>query len=889
MFHLKYPQSRGFCTWNELGCLSRAVGFPVGLFREHVSYEIHTDENGMSLQEVYKMLDYKLLYDALHFTQNMHTAEWNMCVIRRAATILDHHALTYTDLYNIRLGYEAYEAPDMKGMVIDQHKMMRALKMCNLMISPLKLMHRIKHSRDRFDEPGRVQLYEFIDLMLWAEVYQSYVPEKGYALFEMENELFKLVDFDKLLAHHDEKQASRLDARYLKEEWEFPDTKVSKTFKFKDLTVVSGDSRVEVTSHQKKTYKGLRTEVSRSQKMVHCIKGGFIRERPVTAPDLRRYDLQALEEYKRKQSAQAQRAIYNRLHDLIQMVYDKDKGGDVQPVDFSDRPEIPETKRCQTAAVVSPEELDEARRHLECLLFDIETEVGRHEITRDSDMESFIPKYKEKRDMEVERKFHAWRNTPATQYHRRHRKDPRDNANDLAYPVPRIPPSHAKKCDARESQLRLQSLFRGWYDIRSKKGSHYILLSPFLADSPKGQLLKKMTKMSNAQIRNVHGNILYRKTKGREVDRRPVTAPAVVSMKDYQSSISKGSHSEHVTIGEVTEVIMPKENQEECEVEENESTKEKHMTEKGEVSPDSGIQTMTESCETIDSSVSEKLKLLLLINESANDLRDKKPRATSAYVHRHEKMLSNPDTIQGFHAVDDKPRSISAPGDRSMVEDIAPIPYMDHSKARTVKVGSIGHISLLENISEARFWEALVEENGDITNNRTSGTDEKQIHTEGEKSRDNEKIEESQRSPSGKNLRINENGATSPNKKSRAKQYPEDVNGNGNLNILLEIEEKKRIKELRNMKKHFFHNPNLYSKTPTTLNRRHTANESTSQSSELKDRSHLKPSHSCPFQHSKQTQSNRTPKSSQGKYAGLVKRLGDDMTPFMKKLMLKSS
>ncbi|KAH3886133.1 hypothetical protein DPMN_010134, partial [Dreissena polymorpha] len=400
-------------------CLSRAVGFPVGLFREHVSYEIHTDENGMSLQEVYKMLDYKLLYDALHFTQNMHTAEWNMCVIRRAATILDHHALTYTDLYNIRLGYEAYEAPDMKGMVIDQHKMMRALKMCNLMISPLKLMHRIKHSRDRFDEPGRVQLYEFIDLMLWAEVYQSYVPEKGYALFEMENELFKLVDFDKLLAHHDEKQASRLDARYLKEEWEFPDTKVSKTFKFKDLTVVSGDSRVEVdtclsdyylhhkqamTSHQKKTYKGLRTEVSRSQKMVHCIKGGFIRERPVTAPDLRRYDLQALEEYKRKQSAQAQRAIYNRLHDLIQMVYDKDKGGDVQPVDFSDRPEIPETKRCQTAAVVSPEELDEARRHLECLLFDIETEVGRHEITRDSDMESFIPKYKEKRDMEVERK-----------------------------------------------------------------------------------------------------------------------------------------------------------------------------------------------------------------------------------------------------------------------------------------------------------------------------------------------------------------------------------------------------------------------------------------------------------------------------------------------------
>jgi len=33
----------------------------------------------------------------------------------------------------------------------------------------MKLMHRIKHSEDTFDEPGRIQLYELIDLILWYD------------------------------------------------------------------------------------------------------------------------------------------------------------------------------------------------------------------------------------------------------------------------------------------------------------------------------------------------------------------------------------------------------------------------------------------------------------------------------------------------------------------------------------------------------------------------------------------------------------------------------------------------------------------------------------------------------------------------------------------------
>lgn len=62
----------------------------------------------------------------------------------------------------------------------------------------------------------------------------------------------QLPDFDKLLTHHDERLANRLNAQYLKEEWEFPDVKMGNKSKyqakFKDETVICGDSRAEMVS-----------------------------------------------------------------------------------------------------------------------------------------------------------------------------------------------------------------------------------------------------------------------------------------------------------------------------------------------------------------------------------------------------------------------------------------------------------------------------------------------------------------------------------------------------------------------------------------------------------------------------------------------------------------
>ena len=49
-------------------------------------------------------------------------------------------------------------------------------QMCGRIIAPLKMHHRIKHMRQMFDEEGRIQLYEFLDLILWTELYNTHRP-----------------------------------------------------------------------------------------------------------------------------------------------------------------------------------------------------------------------------------------------------------------------------------------------------------------------------------------------------------------------------------------------------------------------------------------------------------------------------------------------------------------------------------------------------------------------------------------------------------------------------------------------------------------------------------------------------------------------------------------
>ena len=76
---------------------------------------------------------------------------------------------------------------------------------------------------------------------------------------------------------------------------------------------------------QKKTYHGLKQEVTSSQKMVYYSQQGFVRPRPLTAPNLAPYR-QTDAEMKRKMSEAAHNFLYNKYQKILKNAYNTGKG-----------------------------------------------------------------------------------------------------------------------------------------------------------------------------------------------------------------------------------------------------------------------------------------------------------------------------------------------------------------------------------------------------------------------------------------------------------------------------------------------------------------------------------------------------------------------------------
>ena len=82
---------------------------------------------------------------------------------------------------------------------------------------------------------------------------------------------------------------------------------------------------------QKKTYQGLKNEVVSSQKMLYYSQQGFVRPRPITAPNLTAYR-QTDAEMKRKMSEAAHNALYNKYQKILKNAYNKGKGEDFNTI-----------------------------------------------------------------------------------------------------------------------------------------------------------------------------------------------------------------------------------------------------------------------------------------------------------------------------------------------------------------------------------------------------------------------------------------------------------------------------------------------------------------------------------------------------------------------------
>ncbi|KAJ8298586.1 hypothetical protein KUTeg_022646 [Tegillarca granosa] len=619
-----------------------------------------------AIGEVYKMLDNRLLERALHRTQNLHTAEWNMNVVRKSLHLLSYKAIQFQELYNTRIAYQAFEQFDMMGMFLNQHVILNTLRMCNRNIAPMKLANRIKHMKDNFEEKGRIQLHEFLDLK-----YEDFSLDKiEYSEGKDTKDMFKLVNFEKLLSHHDQRLAVKLNNEYLKEEWDFGFEKFSSKKMFKEPPIVCAEERMQQARQNKIAYRDLKSEVAKSRKMVYKARAGYVRERPLTAPDLSKYirqDVKGEEEISEEKliNVMQQRNVHFQAQDL--QVPNLQRGSKYQI----------------NKEVLQSYYIPNHKNHSDSI-----TEEGSVEISVKSSPR--IPK-------------------PSKE----------EIIQNLAYPKPLLPPSHARICDAR---------FRGWSDVSKKKGAHFILAEHSFENSYKGLLHKKQMKQTNSVVNHIHGDFLYRKTKKNDVtkqsnknSKRPLTAPSSresveVENQEEITDVSPTDSNKTVDTGygsgdEKSEKEVHDKPEDEIEEPkplmawksetnlldeklflnlENTNKKETNRQEKRRNTYAEGEIQTTKNVNTKDTNRKEVRRNTLAEGENLT----KKSKCSAKEKHKNENSFIA-ETITNFNEV--------------FANDV-PIPQMEHAKPKMVNVGGIGTISLLESITEAKSLEDLYDD-----------------------------------------------------------------------------------------------------------------------------------------------------------------------------------
>ncbi|KXJ19958.1 hypothetical protein AC249_AIPGENE24849 [Exaiptasia diaphana] len=96
--HIKYPRQKGFFTWEELGCLAKALGYQRTLFYKNIPPEYHKEKiPGLEIKTLLTIMDMKAFHGDLHCTYNMHDAMYNSRVIAKALDMLSNKYLSLKD------------------------------------------------------------------------------------------------------------------------------------------------------------------------------------------------------------------------------------------------------------------------------------------------------------------------------------------------------------------------------------------------------------------------------------------------------------------------------------------------------------------------------------------------------------------------------------------------------------------------------------------------------------------------------------------------------------------------------------------------------------------------------------------------------------------------
>ncbi|XP_048454640.1 uncharacterized protein LOC109919897 [Rhincodon typus] len=147
------------------------------------------------------------------------------------------------------------------------------MQMCSRVVAPAKLMHRIKHWKKTYTVKDRIQLYEFMDLLLLSESVDNVIvkEEEVQATGKTPRDLYKLVDLESLGKTHDERLAKHLNKQFYKEERDYGTVTTDSTMLTEHPILVK--YRKQAEELHRKEHQWLKTSLEQCHEQLKQMKG----------------------------------------------------------------------------------------------------------------------------------------------------------------------------------------------------------------------------------------------------------------------------------------------------------------------------------------------------------------------------------------------------------------------------------------------------------------------------------------------------------------------------------------------------------------------------------------------------------------------------------------
>ncbi|KAM4697853.1 uncharacterized protein WCC33_013463 [Rhinophrynus dorsalis] len=176
------------------------------------------------LQDLRRLLDMGYFTPALHLSY-MESGLYNVKVVTKCLDLLERNSFSFADIQKAKVAFSAYEHLDEKGLRAESGTLLKAIKMCGFAISPQKLSGYLKQKRHSYGEEGRIQLYEFLDLLTLCEPRSNFImnDKRVGSTDKTSRGVYQLDDMRSFMVTPDEKLARHLDQRFQKvDSWQLP-------------------------------------------------------------------------------------------------------------------------------------------------------------------------------------------------------------------------------------------------------------------------------------------------------------------------------------------------------------------------------------------------------------------------------------------------------------------------------------------------------------------------------------------------------------------------------------------------------------------------------------------------------------------------------------------